>query len=232
MRTSLFIRKAHQWLAWIIGIQIILWFLSGFVMSWFDIEKVRGEHILKANDATAAIDVTSALAAYSAISDSTVLGIQTVMLKGEPHLLVQGPSSKHLFDPTTQQIVSPLSSALASEIVQHRLVNPTPIAEVSLMEALPGEVRGRKAPLWQVALDDEENTRIYLSPQTGQVVATRTDTWRLFDFFWMLHIMDYKDRSDFNHPLLITAVLLALFVAFSGVFLLIQSLQRKRRKKA
>lgn len=200
-------------------------------MSWFDIEKVRGEHILKANDTPAEIDVVAALAAFSQVSDSAILGAETVMLKGEPHLLIQGPSSDHLFHPATQQVISPLTAEQIKNIVKHRMANPTQIASTNWMEALPGEVRGRAAPLWQVVLADDENTQLYLSPSSGRVVATRTDTWRLFDFFWMLHIMDYKDRSDFNHPLLITAVLLALFVALSGVFLLVQSLKRRRRAR-
>ena len=37
---------------------------------------------------------------------------------------------------------------------------------------------------------------------SGEVTAVRHDRWRLFDWFWMLHIMDYDERSDFSTPLL------------------------------
>jgi hypothetical protein len=59
-----------------------------------------------------------------------------------------------------------------------------------------------------------------VSAQNGQVVARRTDIWRLYDFFWMLHIMDYRGRVDFNHPLLIGASALALVLAATGCWLL------------
>ena len=49
------------------------------------------------------------------------------------------------------------------------------------------------------------------------MLARRTTRWRVFDFLWMLHIMDYDEREDFNHPLLVSASLIALLAALSGV---------------
>ncbi len=45
----------------------------------------------------------------------------------------------------------------------------------------------------------------------------RTTRWRVFDFFWMLHVLDFESRDDFNHPLLQVAALLGLLIALSGV---------------
>ena len=51
---------AHKWITLIIGIQVVLWIAGGVVMSWFDIDKVRGAHnvrerepVLLASDSTA-----------------------------------------------------------------------------------------------------------------------------------------------------------------------------------
>ena len=81
------------------------------------------------------------------------------------------------------------------------------------------EYRG-DLPVWQVYLNDEEDTRLYVSPVLGRVVARRTETWRIFDFFWMLHIMDYKERTNFNNPLVIIASIAGLLMAVSGVLLI------------
>ena len=51
----------------------------------------------------------------------------------------------------------------------------------------------------------------------GELLARRTDRWRIFDFLWMLHIMDFDTRDDFNHPLLQLAAVLGLIIALSGV---------------
>ena len=38
----------------------------------------------------------------------------------------------------------------------------------------------------------------YISATTGSVLERRNDTWRWWDFFWMLHIMDYDERENVN----------------------------------
>lgn len=38
--------KVHKWLSLIIGVQLLLWFASGALMSFLPIEKVRGEQII------------------------------------------------------------------------------------------------------------------------------------------------------------------------------------------
>jgi len=57
-------------------------------------------------------------------------------------------------------------------------------------------------------------------------MARRNDDWRFFDFFWMLHIMDYEERENFNNPLLITASIFALVTVLAGLLLLVLRMQR------
>ena len=42
----------------------------------------------------------------------------------------------------------------------------------------------------------------------------------------MLHIMDYSGRQDFNHPLIITIALIAIWLGISGFMLLFGSFSR------
>jgi hypothetical protein len=61
----------------------------------------------------------------------------------------------------------------------------------------------------------------------------RSDIWRLYDFFWMLHIMDYETLDDFNHPLLIAIAAFSLFITVSGIifiyFSVIKPFVKRRR---
>lgn len=82
-----------------------------------------------------------------------------------------------------------------------------------------------------------ENTSLYIDAGTGITHGAKTDTWRLFDFFWMLHIMDYGERDDFNHALIIFAAAISSFIALSGFIMLFsafswQDLNLKQRLKA
>ena len=68
--------------------------------------------------------------------------------------------------------------------------------------------------------------------QTWMVWPERTDNWRLFDFVWMLHIMDYTERSNFNNPLLISFSAAALLFTVSGIVLLWQRFRPRKRRPA
>lgn len=84
-------------------------------------------------------------------------------------------------------------------------------------------VRDHSLPIWQIDFDDEQNSSYYVSGSTGELLERRNDTWRLWDFFWMLHIMDYGGRSSFNHSLIITLGFAAVWLAVTGVWLLFRT---------
>lgn len=75
-------------------------------------------------------------------------------------------------------------------------------------------------PAYRVTLDDPAGTVVYVDAATGDVTARRNDRWRTYDFFWSLHIMDYRGREDFNHWLIRAAALLAMATVASGIVLL------------
>ena len=114
-----------------------------------------------------------------------------------------------------------LTEAAAERRARSWLVSPLePGAAEWIEEVEPdSEIRGRALPVWKVAFAQPESLNLYLDPWTGEILARRTDRWRVFDFFWMLHIMDFEARDNFSHPLLQIAAALGLIIALSGVVL-------------
>ena len=55
-----------------------------------------------------------------------------------------------------------------------------------------------RRPFGRCNFDDKPKTRLYLDADTAELRAVRTKLWRVYDFMWMLHIMDYKTRDNFN----------------------------------
>ena len=72
---------------------------------------------------------------------------------------------------------------------------------------------------------------IYIAPQTGELSAKRHDLWRIFDFVWMFHIMDYEERTDMNNTLLRVATWMAVATSATGGWLLLYSFRRRRRAR-
>ena len=62
-------------------------------------------------------------------------------------------------------------------------------------------------------------------------MAERHDLWRIFDFVWMFHIMDYEAREDVNNILLRVATWMAVATSLTGAWLLLYSFRRRRRAR-
>ena len=92
-------------------------------------------------------------------------------------------------------------------------------------------VRGRTLPAWQVKLTDVDNTHVYVDQATGTVASRQNDAWRQFDFFWMLHTMDYSGRDNFNTPWLIGFSVLGLLSVSSGWDIWVFRFARARKRQ-
>ena len=103
--------------------------------------------------------------------------------------------------------------------------------KVALINEVPGEIRGRKPPLWRADFDGWNKPTLYFSAQTGELLSRRHELWRVFDFVWMLHIMDYDTRDNVNNTLLRVFTWGAVAMALSGAWLLLYSFPRRRRRK-
>ena len=74
-------------------------------------------------------------------------------------------------------------------------------------------------PAWRVDFDDGGERALYVAQDSGVVTARRSKLWRVYDFLWSLHIMDFRNHEDFNTPLLIGATALALVMIVTGIIL-------------
>ena len=226
-------RSLHNWLGIVLAAQISLWFLSGLVMAWLPIDEVRGNHLKIEPE----VSWTQAQVAPSSIlakhSPNALLSFSHRVLvdplRAEPVYQVEDGSSVVRYSALTGIPYQVIQENDIQTLAIAQYAGTASIRSVLLLEALPQEVGHLTPPLWQVVFNDEDNTHLYLSPTTGKVERVRTDTWRLFDFMWMLHIMDYDERSDFNHPLLIAFAASALLFTFTG-FILLRSSNKPRNQ--
>lgn len=145
-----------------------------------------------------------------------------------------------MIDANRGAVLGEISAAQATAIALSDFRHPSSVLSVDYLskempaDDVPGEFRGRDLPAYRVVLDHEREPHIYIDAFSGKVVARRNDLWRIFDFFWMLHIMDYDKRENFNHPLLVAASGFAVLSALSGLVLWavrLPRLFRRRRQK-
>ncbi|WP_289027845.1 hypothetical protein [uncultured Paraglaciecola sp.] len=211
-----FWRKLHKWIACLIGIQILLWISGGVVMSAFPIENVRGKHLLlptlKQNLKKPVVTNDISLSKWQSLSWTLSQNnwvLEAVNIEGQTYWL----------NPSTGKPAPYLTQANILALAESRHAKGAKAKTVINLKTIPFEVRHLNLPMYQVNFDDWIHTSFYIYPQSGKIVSVRSDIWRLYDFFWMLHIMDYQDREDFNHPLLIGAAGLSLLFTLTGLIL-------------
>ena len=230
--------RIHKWVALIVGIQIMLWIAGGLVMSTIPIEQVRGEHKIAATESLAASPAD--LLALEQVTDQHEIGAISEAVLGQVlgapvWRLKSADGETFVIDASSGDRLDPVSETLARRIAETDYSGTGSLVSV-LSVANPPSEYGRPGPVWRAVFDDSDATTLYIDPATADVRARRSSTWRFYDFFWKLHVMDYDDGADFNHPLLITAAGAAIFVAMSGLVLLIIKMRRSliawRRRRA
>src|SRR5829696_7635289 len=112
--------KVHKWLALLMAIQILFWFISGLFFAVFPIERVRSEHMTAEQPASA---VPFGIAADGLLRLGSAGGagdrIDIRMLLDRPVALVTQRSGRpQLYDLASGRRVSPLSLNAAARIAE------------------------------------------------------------------------------------------------------------------
>ena len=228
-------RKIHRWLGLLMALQIIAWTASGFWFSLYPIEEIRGEHLTVSPPALASredsgsllpLPPASSLSEFLDAHFGPAWTLQSASLTRRDREVLWRVAGEHEGRPFTRLVgtggvLPPLEQDAVVRQAQDQLREPGELRGVRLLEHVESdsEVRGRPLPVWRVSFEEPESLSLYLDPWTGDILARRTDRWRVFDFLWMLHIMDYQSRDNFHHPLLQIAAALAFTVALGGVVL-------------
>ena len=220
-------RRTHQWIAWIVGLQALLWMASGLYMTAVPIETIHGDHL--GVPEASFVDPRGLL--DPAGLDARYPGVTALRLKrqlGTEVYEIHHAGGVALVDARTGKDLGVPDEARVRELATAYYTGIAPIRTMQLLAASPPEVSNRPAPLWRVEFADRSETTLYVSATTGDLLAKRHDLWRWFDVFWMLHIMDYEERSDANNALLQLASVLGLVFSLTGVWLLFYSFRRRR----
>ena len=232
IRWPLVTRRVHKWLALFVGVQAIIWTLSGLYMTAVHIDIIHGDHFIRhaAARPIQPVRLVDPLAAARMVPGAD--GVRLHWLLDRPTYVVSSKGGASLVDAATGRRLPPPTEAQIRQLADDWFTGDEQLEKVSLIGSIPGEIRGRKPPLWRADFDGWNKPTLYFSPQTGELVSRRHELWRVFDFVWMLHIMDYETRDNVNNPLLRVFTWAAVVMALSGAWLLLYSFPRRKRRKA
>lgn len=214
----------HRWIGLIISLQLLAWSLGGFIFSVLDIDEVHGDNESKMQQSSGVSLAFFPIEIQNALQEQGIDSISTAVLidRGLGAFWEIRDSDGVWFGRVDREgnIASLITSEQAQNIASDDFIPEADVQGVRLIEHNPpSEYRGGILPAYQIAMDHPKETHIYIDASTGRIMARRNKSWRTFDFFWMLHTMDYKGRDNFNHLLLTIASGLAIATSGTGLLL-------------
>ena len=196
MKTKRFVRNFHRYLSIFVSIQLLLWTISGIYFAYNKIELVRGEQYRLPKDIEYRI--------FDRLGSSVIETIQ------------DGKKSYKSYP--EGNAIKPLTKEEALKITAQK-TTLNPIEATLVNELYPGaEYRG-SLPVYKVKTNSKDSINVYIGYMTGDISSIRSDSWRVWDFLWSLHIMDYRERDNINNILLKILSVLALVTSISGITL-------------
>ena len=212
------IRSFHKYLSLIISIQLLLWTVSGIYFAFNKIELIRGEQYL-VNEEVFDLDLTNVKGTFNAKSLNIIKRLDEWVVRAE------GESGVYYRDLNGDQLLE-LSAEEAKQIVKQK-TSLTPLTAEKIKSSDRGsEFRGRNPPLFKVSTQSKDSVNVYVQALSGEIAAIRSDSWRTWDFFWGVHIIDYRDRDNINNLLLKVFSFLALISALSGIALFFKTFKK------
>lgn len=201
-------------------------------MSFLSIDKVHGDHlvdrktVVAISQRTALADLNTVLRNAGSDAESATVRV----LLGRPIFEVATKSGIKLFDGRTGSAVPFVTAPQAKVIAETAWIGAGhPASQTNRITTKSTEYRGT-LPAWRVAFADADHTRVFVS-ETGRIAAVRTGTWRLYDFFWGLHIMDWSNHENFNTWWLLAFALGSLALGLAGTVLLLMRWPLRRRRR-
>ncbi len=228
----------HRWLAWIVGLQLLIWVTSGIVFAWLPFKSwVKGEDLLRRPALELAAGWSVLPPEAAAIDAGKVSAARLVATPQGPvwRLSVLGePAPRWL--PADATSWTPPQSAAVRGFAEAHYAGEGRVVSVEHLEHVPRrlglvEETGGRAPVWRVGFDDWRGTRLYFDGTSGEFLTIRSEAWVWYDFFWRLHIMDYQGGEDFNNLLLRLVATAGWLMAAAGAWLAVLAARRAWRRR-
>lgn len=226
--SPLLFRKIHKWTGLILGLQFLLWTVSGLGMALLDHEEVSGGHSRAEAPPPRMPGASGWPAALNSVGSDAVTGIAVRPLLDRQIFQVATSNGVRLFDAETGSPII-VDARLAESIAVAGYEGAARVKRVEQLRELTVAVREHELPIWRVDFADDRNSSFYVSGETGNLLERRNDSWRLWDILWMLHNMDYVSRTSFNHPFIVIAAFATLWLAITGFYLLFKTSWREAR---
>ncbi len=235
MRLTAKFFRWHRWLGYLVALQVLAWVLGGLLFAWLPFQAwVKGGDVLtKPQQALPANWVEGLVHLPS--DKGALLGLQSVATASGPALKLRYAQAEVWLSAAGGALPAADAKHVA-DYARSLYKGPGKLLEVTRLHEVPqrlGLVRelGERRDVWLARFDDRLQSRFYFDGRSGELLAARNEAWVIYDFFWRLHLMDYRGGEDFNNNLLRATALAALAFILTGLVLSALTIRRAWRRR-
>lgn len=229
-KTAQKIRKAHRYLGLFLGIQFLMWTVSGIYFSWTDIDEIHGDHFRKEKPVLKSFN--NLIGPDKITTPKEIVSIELREIADMPYYWING---RYLINALTGVVKSEITQTEALKIADKHMLSSLEVRGIERIEEVGNhhEYREKPLPAYVISYKTPNNVKAYISVKDGAFQTVRFRDWRWFDFLWMTHTMDYQGRDNFNTIVLRGFSLMGLITVLSGftLFYISSPTIRKKVKK-
>jgi uncharacterized iron-regulated membrane protein len=234
-------RKIHFWIGFVVFTQIALWLVSGMMFSLIYDRALGGEretrNLAPATVATSEVEIMPAhipailMRKYGHSPAIRTISLQSYGLDDRPIYVVatEERDEPAIIDAQTGKGMHHLKPEQAQKIAEHDFTGAAPVQSVETLTRpyQKGYDYFGELPVYRVNFANWKGTRIYVSPETGDIRLRRNFDKSVFDFFWTLHMFGYVSHDINGNPGLILAGAVSMLSLLSGIALYFPYVRRK-----
>lgn len=214
--TALKIRKTHRYLGLFLGIQFLIWTISGMYFSWTNIDEIHGDQFRNLNYEPKGFNN---LINPSVLNTSN--GIKTIELRdinNSPYYWINKSTLFSAIDGKKKENITKEEALYVAKNYMKKGLEITSVQQINEVDK-HHEYREKLLPAYVISYKSDVALKAYISKVDGKFQLVRHRDWRIFDFLWMTHTMDYEGRDNINNSVLRAFSLLGLITALSGFLL-------------
>jgi len=213
-----------------VGLQLLIWSITGAYMVLMDIHYIHGDTLVAKKTQSLSPNQVEFTFKELLAAHPQATAIELGFMLNQAVYRFNIDKKKVLISAIDGKQLSPINELLATAIARDKYHNKdVAIAKIQLLtEETPRELSRRHLPVWRVDFDEFSSPSFYISANSGQLVTKRHSYWRIFDWMFAFHVMDYIDEEADNKLLLLFS-LMAFIASVFGLVLTYYRLAPKHR---
>jgi|TARA_R110001583_G_scaffold113010_2_gene263344 Cu(I)/Ag(I) efflux system membrane protein CusA/SilA len=213
-------RKLHKWFMLFVGVQFVIWSVTGAYMVFFDIDYIHGDSLVNNHQTKIEPNKIQYLLDDLLRDYPQAEQIEVGTLINLNVYRFSYAGQRMLIDAASGQVLSPIDERWAKKAARHYYTGSGEIQQIELIsQDPPFELSPRALPAWRVNFADFGAPSIYVSAVSGELVGKRHEFWRLFDWMFRFHVMDYEDGDEIDNLLLFWVTLAGILACIFGLIL-------------